>query len=77
MLQRGKSSMLNFQNSQIKELKRYFDSLDTDGGGSISVDELKVPLIGLGLVDSVQEVRDLVTLVDEDGNGEIEFEEFL
>ena len=51
--------------------------MDDDGSGSIGIDEIKVPLIGLGLVDSIEEVEDLMRLVDEDGSGLIEFEEFL
>ena len=41
------------------------------------MDELKVPLIGLGLVDSVEEVENLLRLVDIDQSGEIEFNEFV
>ena len=33
------------------------------------MDEIKDPLIGLGLVKSFKEVEDLVKLVDEDGSG--------
>ena len=51
--------------------------MDDDGSGSIGVDEIKGPLIGLGLVDSVEEVEMLVQLVDEDDSGMIEFGEFL
>ena len=43
----------------------------------MGVDEIKVPLIGLGLVDSVEEVDRMLSLVDEDGSGQIEFDEFL
>ena len=77
MRHRGKGHLLNFQDNQIVKLKNCFDSLDYDGGGSISIDELKVPLIGLGLVDSVEEVQELIERVDEDKSGEIEFNEFL
>ena len=62
--------------SEILKLKECFLSLDEDGTGSIGVDEIKVPLIGLGLVGSVEEVEKLVEIVDEDGSGEIEFNEF-
>ena len=58
-------------------MKVYFDSLDLDSSGAICVDELKVPLIGLGLVDSVEEVENLLRLVDIDQSGEIEFNEFV
>ena len=51
--------------------------MDEDNSGSIGVDEIKGPLIGLGLVNSTAEVENLVQLVDEDGSGMIEFQEFL
>ena len=63
--------------SQIRKLKECFRSLDDDQSGSIGVDEIKGPLIGLGLVGSMEEVQNLVDLVDEDGSGMIEFGEFL
>ena len=40
--------------------------MDDDGGGSIGVDEIKVPLIGLGLVDTIEDVEEMVMAVDED-----------
>jgi len=58
-------------------LKECFKSLDDDDSGSIGIEELKRPLIGLGLVNSVQEVEELINIVDDDGSGELEFEEFL
>lgn len=51
--------------------------MDDNGSGSIGVEEIKGPLIGLGLVDSIEEVKKLVDCVDEDGSGMIEFGEFL
>ena len=65
------------KNSQIVRLKECFASLDDDCSGSIGVDEIKGPLIGLGLCNSVEEVQNLVDLVDEDKSGLIEFNEFL
>jgi len=38
---------------------------------------LQEPLIGLGFADKVEEVEEMVALVDEDGSGMIEFNEFL
>lgn len=51
--------------------------MDDDRSGSIGVEEISGPLIGLGLVNSYKEVEELVDLVDEDGSGMIEFGEFL
>ena len=44
--------MLDFQDDERKKLKACFDQLDADGGGSIGVEELENPLIGLGFADS-------------------------
>jgi hypothetical protein len=38
---------------------------------------MKEPLIGLGFVDTIDEVKHLIELVDDDGSGCIEFNEFL
>jgi Ca2+-binding EF-hand superfamily protein len=58
-------------------LLKYYKSLDDDDSGSIGVDELEEPLIALGLLDSRQQVQDIVNEVDDDGSGMLEFEEFL
>ena len=54
-----------------------FNALDADGSQAIGVAELEDPLIALGFVSSREEVQKLITKVDEDGTGEIEFDEFL
>lgn len=51
--------------------------MDDDGSGSIGWQELKEPLIGLGLTDSVEQILEMIELVDEDKSGLIEFQEFL
>lgn len=45
--------------------------------GSIGIDEMKEPLIGLGFANTTKEVEHMIELVDEDGSGMIEFNEFL
>ena len=77
MCKTGKSELLSFSDEQIRQLKNCFDSLDDDGGGSIGIDELQEPLIGLGFANSLDEVQDMVDAVDDDGSGCIEFPEFL
>ena len=67
--------MIDFNEDQIKILRKAFDSLDEDGSQAIGVDELEDPLIALGLVDNRVQVEKLVSELDEDQN--IEFEEFL
>jgi Ca2+-binding EF-hand superfamily protein len=77
MRHRGKSNMLDFSDDELKKLKECFLSLDDDGSGSIGVDELETPLIGLGFADTREEIAEMVKDVDEDGSGMIEFDEFL
>jgi len=45
--------------------------------GSIGIEELEKPLISLGLCNSRDEVKAILSEVDEDGSGQIEFKEFL
>lgn len=52
-----------------------FNDLDEDGSQAIGVDELEDPLIALGLVDTRQQVEEMVQAIDDDMN--IEFSEFL
>lgn len=61
-----------------KTLKTYFDSLKVSKDiDYIQIDDLEDPFITLGLAKTRQEVRDIVSLYDDNGNGRIEFEEFL
>lgn len=48
----GKEDYINFSDEDLEKLRTYFRSLDSDGGGSIGIDELEDPLIALGLVDN-------------------------
>ena len=74
---RGKGQFIDFGDDQMKQLRIYFNSLDSDGGGSIGTDELEDPLIALGLLDSRAQVEKIVDAVDDDGSGMLEFAEFL
>lgn len=66
-----------FKDSERLKLRGIFDNLDDDGSGSIGVDEMEDPLIGLGLVENRAQVQKIVDAVDDDGTGNIEFKEFL
>ena len=65
----NKSKLLSKNN-----LKQAFQAFDKDGGGTISIDELKVVLNASGATDEVW--ASLIKEADEDGNGEIDLEEF-
>lgn len=57
MCQRGKDHFLDFSDEEIFKLKECFGSLDDDGSGSIGIDELETPLIGLGFAENREEVE--------------------
>lgn len=46
-----------------------------DGGGSIDEEELGHAMKALGALVSADELTELVQEIDEDGNGEIDFDE--
>ena len=63
----------NFNSEEIKRLGKRFKKLDLDNSGSLSVDEF-MTLPELQQNPLVQRVIDIF---DEDGNGEVDFKEFI
>ncbi|KAK3258674.1 hypothetical protein CYMTET_32287 [Cymbomonas tetramitiformis] len=61
----------------VHNTSRWFDILDYDGSGEISLEELEDPLISTGIVNSREECQSFIRTVDQDGSGEIGFKEFL
>ena len=71
---------INLENSndiQEEELKEIFVMFDKDGGGTVGLDELIMIMKSLGQVMSGGECQDLLESMDDDGSGEIEFDEFM
>lgn len=64
-------------NAQIERLHDVFKHFDTDGSGSIDVDELGEVFRAMGQDLSKDELDALMRQADDDGSGEMEFEEFL
>ncbi len=62
---------------QVREYREAWKLFDTDGDGFISPDELRELLTSTGQVYSEQEVKRLIEEADEDGDGQIDFDEFL
>ena len=52
-------------------------SYNQDASGSIDEEELRAALLSMGIVTSESEVADMIRQADDDGNGQIEFNEFL
>merc|ERR1712022_68604 len=53
---------------QVEEIKEAFDLFDTDGSGSIDVNELKVAMKALGMDAKSDEIRKLINDIDSDGD---------
>ncbi|KAL6007280.1 hypothetical protein ACLOJK_032776 [Asimina triloba] len=62
---------------QIAEFQEAFCLFDKDGDGCITIDELATVIRSLGQDPTEEELQDMINEVDVDGNGTIEFGEFL
>jgi Ca2+-binding EF-hand superfamily protein len=61
----------------IEEIKEAFDLFDADGSGSVQPRELKNAMTSLGFEAKNATLFHVISDLDKDGSGEIEFEEFL
>lgn len=59
------------------ELVAAFQVFDKDGSGSVSPSELRSVLISLGQKHSDEEIDEMVRHADLDGNGSIDYQEFV
>lgn len=59
------------------DLRLAFNDLDRDGDGQLSVSELKRAMRALGDRHADQDIDDLVHRADTDGDGKVNFEEFV
>jgi len=62
---------------QISEFKEAFSLFDKDGDGTITTIELGTVMRSLGQNPTEAELQDMINEVDADGNGTIDFPEFL
>ena len=62
---------------QKQEIREAFDLFDTDGSQTIDAKELKVAMRALGFEPNKDEIKKMIADIDKDGNGTIEFDEFL
>jgi len=74
---RGKGKKMATEMTRVSMLRDWFEALDADGSGDISVDELEEPLISIGLCGSKGELEDMISKYDSSGDGEIDFQEFV
>ncbi|EEF29820.1 calcium-dependent protein kinase 33 [Ricinus communis] len=67
----------NLSSDEIQGLKSMFANIDTDNSGTITYDELKAGLARLGSKLTETEVKQLMDAADVDGNGTIDYLEFI
>ncbi|XP_032236103.1 calcium-dependent protein kinase 10 [Nematostella vectensis] len=63
--------------SQVREIKEAFLVFDDNGDGCITATELKKLVTSLGYNITEAELMDMMNQIDSDGNGAIDFPEFL
>merc|ERR1711934_946614 len=61
---------------QKVEIKEAFELFDTDGSGSIASGELKVAMKALGFEPKEGEIEQMIKNVDDDGDGEMDYDDF-
>ncbi|GAB4846161.1 Calcium-dependent protein kinase 33 [Ancistrocladus abbreviatus] len=67
----------NLSGDEIQGLKQMFANIDTDNSGSITYEELKEGLARLGSKLTEAEVKQLMEAADVDGDGTIDYIEFI
>jgi len=73
----GQSGADSLTEEQIAEFKEAFSLFDKDGDGTITTEELGTVMRSLGQNPTEAELQDMINEVDGDGNGTIDFPEFL
>ena len=63
--------------AQVQEFKEAFDIFDVDGGGTITAEELGEVMKSLGQKQTRAQLEAMVREIDADGDGAIDFPEFL
>ena len=62
---------------ELAGFREIFNLVDTDGGGSITKDELAELMDTLGIDATPEEIDLMINEIDQDSNGEIDFDEFV
>merc|ERR1711907_695790 len=73
----GKKKVGQLSEEQLDEIREAFSLFDSDASGAIDVRGLKAAMRALGFEIKNEELKKMVSDIDNDGNGTIEFQEFL
>ena len=66
-----------FDQLELNEVGKTFDSFDRSGDGSISYDEFEHLMTQLGAAMSHENLKTMISMLDEDGDGEVSKDEFI
>ncbi len=69
--------MKGYTEEQLAEYKEAFSLFDKNGDGAISAPELSKVMESLGIHPTKTELQDMIHELDTDGNGTIDFSEFM
>ncbi len=73
----SKTTKPGMSEDEIEEIREAFNLFDTDGNGTIDPKELKEAMQSLGFEAKNQAIYQLISDIDKDGTGDLDFEEFL
>ncbi|KAJ8527318.1 hypothetical protein ON010_g14946 [Phytophthora cinnamomi] len=74
---KAEEKYLGYSAQELELAREQFANYDTDSSGSINATELHKLFTSLGEQLTLKNVRELIKAVDTDGNGEVDFDEFL
>ena len=69
--------MAKLSEEQITRLQQGFATVDTNGDGQITKEELKVLLAQLGQSQDDQVIDVMISMIDENDDGKVDFNEFV
>ena len=72
-----KEQKRTFTDDQLMKYRKWFDAMDADKGGTVSIDELANVVLSSGIMKNKSEVKNMFNGADIDNSGEITFDEFL
>ena len=71
------AALAELSEAQVELYRDVFGMLDLDGGGTISLEELRIGLNAAGLRPTEARLRSMMSAVDADDTGEVDFCEFV
>eukprot|EP00945_MAST-04E_sp_MAST-4E-sp1_P006409 g6409.t1 len=71
------SAKLNVPLAAVKECREMFNLIDLDGGGSLDAEEMMKLMDLMGMMALESEVQELIEKIDQTGEGEVVFSDFV